>query len=199
MAKKKIRILDLFELREVKVSELKEWDINPRIHSEKGIEDVKQSISRLGMIAFLMADSDLTIVGGHARKKALIELGYETVNCWVAKSKLSERNFKVTAIVSNKIYSSFNQSKVNESVDAFTLLDWGFSASEVDFDDDGIVVDDDELDKTAEKVVSHKVKFSFRTESDRDEFEKLLIRLKDKYPDLETNGDRFIEFLKEEL
>jgi site-specific DNA-methyltransferase (adenine-specific) len=116
-------LIKKFAVKTVKVEDLKEWEINPRIHSEKGLYDVKASISKFGMAALMYCDSDLTIIGGHARKKVLIELGVEEVKCWVAKKKLPEKEFKALALLSNQIFSSFNQQKVNEMTDPFSLLD----------------------------------------------------------------------------
>jgi hypothetical protein len=191
-------LIKKFAVKTVKVEDLKEWEINPRIHSEKGLYDVKASISKFGMAALMYCDSDLTIIGGHARKKVLIELGVEEVKCWVAKKKLPEKEFKALALLSNQIFSSFNQQKVNEMTDPFSLLDIGFDAAEVDFDED-IELEEDDLDNTSGKEKSHRILLKFGTEDDRMIFEQFLVELREKYPDVETNAERFINYLKEEL
>lgn len=191
-----MEIAKKFQVKEVKVSDLKEWEINPRIHSSKGLEDVKESIKRLGMVSFMMVDKDMTIIGGHARKKVLLELGIEKIKCWVAKEKLSVEEFKTASLLSNRIYSSFNKGMINNIYDPFDLIDYGFSASEVDFEED-ITIEESELETTEHKFVQYKYKFKFTKEEDRNTFELFIASLRERYgEEFNTNGERFINFLK---
>jgi len=193
-----MKFTEKFSLKEVKVEDLKEWEINPRIHNDKGLLDVKESIAKLGTMAFLMADNDLTIIGGHGRKKVLIELGEKTTQVWVANEKLDEKSFKKAALLSNRIFARFDNNKLNEAFDAMDLIDFGFDTNEVDFGEDQ-ELDDNELENTAAKEVAHKLKFSFDTLEDKQEFEDFLLELKKVYPEIETIGDRFIKFLQDKL
>lgn len=55
----------------IKVSDLKDYEGNPRIITEKGIDDLKESISKFGVAEPIIVNKDYTIIGGHARKKTL--------------------------------------------------------------------------------------------------------------------------------
>ena len=193
-----MNLIEKFEVKTVKVADLKEWEINPRTHSEKGLLDVKNSIDKFGVIALMYCDKDLTIIGGHARKKVLVELGVEEVKCYVAKKKLPEKDFKALALLSNQVYSRFNQEEVNDMVDAFELLDMGFDSSEIDFDDD-VDVEDDEMENTAKKEAMFKLRLKFNTEDEREFFEGFFMELKERFPEEATNSIRFIKYLEEEL
>ena len=188
-------LLSKFKIQEVEVVKLSEWQNNPRIHSEKGVEDLKNSIGRFGLAVFLYCDSDLTIVGGHARKKALIALGVKKVKCWVAQEKLSDEDFKAVALLSNRVYSAFNQEKLNDSVEANDLVEYGFEVDEVDFE-----VDETEFEEEATPAPKkHQYQFKFNSDEKRTTFEKALIRIGEEYDDIDSDSERFIQFLKDNL
>ncbi len=190
MAKK---LTDNFILKSIKVEDLKEWELNPRIHSDKGLRDLKESITQFGVIVFLFCDSDLTIVGGHARKKALMELGIEEVKCFVAKKKLTERDFKVCSLLSNSIYSEFNIDKLNENLEPKKLMSLGFGLDKIYFESDKVELDDEE--KYIERERKHKINFKFGSESEFDVMEELMSKLNLDLPELESDGERLIQFL----
>jgi hypothetical protein len=150
------------------------------------------------MAALMYCDKDMTIIGGHARKKVLQDLGIEEVKCWVAKKKLTPKQFKAMALLSNQVFSTFDTQKLNEMLDPFALLDIGFDAAEVDFDEE-IELDDDELENTSMKEKKIRTRFKFDSEDDRMAFEEFFVEMRERYPDEETNAARFIKFLKDEL
>lgn len=54
-----------------KVADLKPHPDNPRIFTEKGMKDLKKSISSIGMAQPVNITQDGTILSGHARVLAL--------------------------------------------------------------------------------------------------------------------------------
>lgn len=65
-----------------KVSELQNWDKNPRTVDEKNYERLKQQILRLGLIykPLLINQQDI-VLGGNMRLRAFKDLGIEEVFC----------------------------------------------------------------------------------------------------------------------
>jgi site-specific DNA-methyltransferase (adenine-specific) len=53
------------------ISDLKEWDKNPRILSENKLKHLEESIKKFGCAEPIVINTDNTICGGHGRKKIL--------------------------------------------------------------------------------------------------------------------------------
>lgn len=84
-----------------KLSEIKPYWRNAR-KNERTVEALKKSISKYGFNQPLVLDKKNVIVTGHARYKALMQLGYEEVECVVAD--LSEQKAKEYRIADNKTH-----------------------------------------------------------------------------------------------
>ena len=76
------------------ISDLKEWDKNPRSISKDGIERLKKQIQKLGIYKPLIIAEDNTILGGNMRYKALQSLGYKDVWVSVVKADTEEKKIE---------------------------------------------------------------------------------------------------------
>jgi len=65
-----------------KISELKNWDKNPRSIKEKDFERLKKQIEKLGQYKPLLITPDGTVLGGNMRLRAYRELGID--EAWVS-------------------------------------------------------------------------------------------------------------------
>ncbi len=83
-----------------KISELKEYDKNPR-KNDKAVEAVANSIQSFGFKVPIIIEPDGTIVAGHTRVKASKKLGINEVPCIIA-SDLSPDQLKAFRIADNK-------------------------------------------------------------------------------------------------
>lgn len=84
-----------------KISDLKGWDKNPRKISEKAYERLKKSIQDRGFHDVLKIDENNVVLSGNQRLKALVELGYDEVECKVCEQILTEKEKREVAIESN--------------------------------------------------------------------------------------------------
>ena len=187
--------LGKFELKTVKVADLKEWEINPRIHSDKGIVDVKASMVKFNIAQKMCCDKDLTICGGHARKKALLDMGVEEIEIYVAKKKLSKRDFRAVALLTNQVPSKFDTEKLNQEHDPFYLMEVGFGASEINFDVGDTPMDEPENTATTNKTF--KIKLELADDEELVKLETFLVELKNKYPKVPTIGQRLLYYMKD--
>ena len=73
--------------QKIKVSEIKPYEANARLN-DKTVEKLVDSIERYGYVVPIVVDEKNVVVAGHARLKAITQLGWEDVECLV--SKLSE-------------------------------------------------------------------------------------------------------------
>ena len=71
------------EIVQVKIADLKPADYNPRTFSEKAFAELKESITRFGLVDPILANSAENrkniVIGGHFRLKAAQALGYAEV------------------------------------------------------------------------------------------------------------------------
>lgn len=114
-------------LKKIKVNELKEYGKNPRRLTEKGLKDLRKSIERFGIAEPLVVNTDMTICGGHGRKKILEEMKIKEVDCYFPEKKLTEKQFEELNIRLNKnIGGEFNFDILANEFELDELLSWGF-------------------------------------------------------------------------
>lgn len=86
----------------VKVSDLKDYALNNKIHPEKQIEEIKKSIIDAGYIVNICVDENLEILTWHGRKEALEGLQIKEIE--VTKILwLSDKEKRIYRIRDNKI------------------------------------------------------------------------------------------------
>lgn len=87
-------------IKEIKTSELKEYENNPR-HNESAVDAVAASIENFGFKVPIVIDKDNVIIAGHTRLKAAKKLGIQKVPCIVADD-LTEEQVKAFRVADNK-------------------------------------------------------------------------------------------------
>ena len=85
------------------ISELKPYGNNPKIHTEKQIEQIAKSIELTkGLRQPIVIDKNNVIVCGHGRYLAAKKLGYDTVPCELAND-LTDDEIRAYRLVDNRI------------------------------------------------------------------------------------------------
>lgn len=84
----------------MKLSEIKPYWRNPRVN-DKTIEELKKSITDYGFNVPIMVDSNRVIITGHARYKAVTQLGMTEV--WAETLDLDESKARKYRLADNKI------------------------------------------------------------------------------------------------
>jgi DNA modification methylase len=114
-----------------KVKDLKDYPKNPRTFTEKGLADLKASFRSLGYIDPIAINLDGTIIGGHARKSVLLELGIKEIDVRVPNVLLSDRLVEEAIIRLNKnIAGNWDFKILEDSFNQTDLIDWGFEKAE---------------------------------------------------------------------
>ena len=110
--------------KKIKVSQLKEYAGNPRDFTEKGMKDLKRSIDKFGVAEPICCNPDLTIIGGHARKKTLVEMGIKEVLVHLPERKLTDEEVKELNVRLNKNQAGiFNMDILANEFELTDLLD----------------------------------------------------------------------------
>lgn len=111
-----------WKTQKIKVSNLKEFEKNPRKMTKKGLSDLKKSIQKFGLAEPIVVNTDMTICGGHGRLQVLKELGIKT---WVSMEPVFdvEESFKVLDKIKN-IVDHVKIGKINGFSELEAKYDW---------------------------------------------------------------------------
>jgi DNA modification methylase len=135
---------------ERKVSELKLWKKNPRSITKEGFEKLKSRLQERGFHDVIVLDTEDNILSGNQRKKALLELGVETVTALIPSRSLTNEEKNKIALESNLNDGQWDF----EGLKAFsldTLTNVGFSDSDLSsIWSENIETEDDEFDEEKE-------------------------------------------------
>jgi DNA modification methylase len=108
-----------------KLEDLKPYNNNPRFNDE-AVKYVANSIKEFGFKVPMVIDKNGTIVAGHTRYKASLELGLKEVPCIIADD-LNEEQIKAFRLADNKVSekSEWNFELLDEELKDILELDMG--------------------------------------------------------------------------
>jgi DNA modification methylase len=141
-------------------NELKVNPSNPRIHSDKQVRQIAQSIRAFGFNVPLLVDRNLRVVGGHGRLEAAKLLGLREV-ATINLEHLSESQAKAFAIADNRLNenSEWNEALLAQQLKSlaeveldFSLDVTGFEIGEIDAYIEGLSGNSDKDDDPADAL-----------------------------------------------
>ena len=142
------------KIEQIKASKLKPATYNPRQISTKQYKDLKNSITKFGLVDPIIVNKDFTVIGGHQRLKVLNEMQTDTIPCVVLDlSKEKERELNVRL---NKNTGDFDIDILANEFDIDQLVDWGFKHIDLDINIDKITegnTEDDHIPEVKESKV----------------------------------------------
>lgn len=123
------------EIINKRVEELIPYENNPR-DNDNAVEYVANSIKEFGFKVPIVIDKNNTIVAGHTRYKASLELGLEEVPCIVADD-LNEEQIKAFRLADNKVgeQASWNFELLEEELNSIidiNMDNFGFISQELE-------------------------------------------------------------------
>ncbi len=135
---------------------------NPRVMSDKTMEDLKKSLKKFNLVEIPAIDLDGKICAGHQRIRALQILGRgkEEIEVRVPNRKLTEDEYKRYMLTSNAVIGDWDFEKLKD-FDVDLLVDIGFDQIELDniWAKDAEVEDDDfDVEKEVKKIREPKTK-----------------------------------------
>jgi ParB-like chromosome segregation protein Spo0J len=89
------------QIEEVRIDSISLNERNPKIHTDKQIKLIEQSIKRFGYTNPVILSADNVVLAGHARVKACINAGNDTVPC--IRTKLSGKDADAYLIADNRL------------------------------------------------------------------------------------------------
>ena len=134
------------EVTHVPTTSLKPQPQNPRVHSDKQVQQIARSIETFGFNVPILVDNRLNVVAGHGRLFAAKKLGLKTVPV-IRLKHLSESQYKAFLIADNRLTenSSWDERLLGEQLKVlseselnFDLEVIGFETAEIDVRIDGL-------------------------------------------------------------
>ena len=89
------------QVEEVKISDIENHPNNPKVHNDNQIRLIEKSIKKFGYTNPVILSADGTILAGHARVKAAIQMGQDTIPC--IRTKLTGKDADAYLIADNRL------------------------------------------------------------------------------------------------
>lgn len=122
----------------VPISSLKPYENNAKIHTDEQIRQIENSIEEFGFNDPIGIAEDGTIIEGHGRYLACLNLGMETVPV-IRLDGLTEEQRRAYTLVHNELTlnSRFDLDMLNSELDSLTLdmEQFGFQVSNINIED----------------------------------------------------------------
>lgn len=128
----------------VRVKDLIPYAKNPR-KNDQAVEDLKKSLDKFGYVTRIVVADDMTVVAGHTRLKAMLELGWQEKEIEVVQYLASPQDVRAYRLVDNKSgeKAEWDEDLLEEELDYlddyFDVDDLGF---DVGFGDECVDLDD---------------------------------------------------------
>jgi DNA modification methylase len=140
------------------LKELKPDPKNPRIHGDKQLRQIANSIKNFGFNVPVLLDGQLSVIAGHGRIEAARLLGLEQVPT-ISLEHLSEAQIRAFMIADNRLTenATWNESLLAEEFKNLSELELGFSLEVTGFEMGEIDVMIEDLGPTTEADVAEEL------------------------------------------
>lgn len=106
---------------------------NPRIFTEKGMQDLKKSLKNIGMAQPINITRDGVILSGHARVMALKDAGEQMVDVYVPDRDLTDEEQKEILIRMNaNTAGEWDFEKLANEWESDSLIEWGLDVPAIE-------------------------------------------------------------------
>lgn len=119
-----------------KISDITEFEKNPRILTKKQYEDLKKSLKKFNLAEIPAINKDNKLLAGHQRLRVLAELkgsDYE-IDVRVPNRQLTPKEAEEYLIRSNKNSGEWDWDALANNFEMEELVSWGFDVDEFDID-----------------------------------------------------------------
>ena len=122
------------KLERLRVSDLKPYENNAKIHTPEQVVQIIRSIEELGFNDPIAVDENNMIIEGHGRLLALQEMGWKEVDC-IRLEGLTEEQKKAYIHIHNQLTmnTGFDLDILEEELKSIVGIDMGFFGFDMDF------------------------------------------------------------------
>jgi len=132
------------KIEQIKIEQIKPYKKNNKIHSERQINLVAESIKEFGFKNPVLLDKDNVIIAGHCRAEASKKLGLEEVPVIYA-TDLTPAQVKAYRLADNKLaeLAEWDFDNIKFELEELQELDFDFDADSLGFTEEELEVMDD--------------------------------------------------------
>lgn len=173
-----------WKVESISLNELMEYPSNARQMSEEQNKQLEKSVNKYGLCQPLVANKNLTLIGGHQRLRVLLSHGETHANVMIPDRLLTNEEVAELNIKLNKISGDWDWDELANKWDPADLIDWGFTEQEMHLaeeDDYARAYNEDGTDKE-EKKVSYIITLQFDSKETRDSLLEELERQYENHP-----------------
>ena len=146
-------------IKEVKISDLKEYDKNLRKIKKEQLDKLTAHINEDGYHQRIIVNTDYTIIGGHQRKKALLQAGYkpsDVIEVLMPEWTLQQQELDRINVRDNLNFGEFDFDILQEQFNLEELEEFGFDKEFLETLEPVIIpsIDEDEIEQLPANPVS---------------------------------------------
>lgn len=176
-----------------KLSEIKPYKNNARKHDKKQIEQLANSIEKLGFRGVILIDKNNTVIAGHGRCLAAKKAGLKEIPC-IYVDDLSEDQIKALRLIDNKVAEGSKWDDGLLSLELGELSEIGFNMSDFGFENLAISQDKENKYTTKTSIPQYEVtgvKPKFSEMVDTTKYNELIERIENS--SLFTEEKKFLK------
>jgi site-specific DNA-methyltransferase (adenine-specific) len=146
-------------IKEVKISDLKEYNKNPRKIKQEQLDKLTTHINEDGYHQRIIVNTDYTIIGGHQRKKALLQAGYkpsDVIEVLLPERTLQQQELDRINVRDNLDFGEFDFDILQEQFNLEELEEFGFDKEFLETLEPVVMpsIDEDEIEQLPANPVS---------------------------------------------
>lgn len=167
-----VNMLNKIEWRtkQVKLGDLKEFDINPRKISDTNFKKLVDSLSQDGYHTRIKANHENRVIGGHQRLKAMLQAGWsldDEIEILQPTKKLTDKEFRRVNVRDNLEFGKWDWDVLQGSWDFEELGDFGFDFTDTDLQKDLLKNEIEGSEQGVESVFDIIIKCQNETEQQK--------------------------------
>lgn len=185
----------------MKVSEIRNYDRNPRKITDKQMEQLKKSIDTYGYASTIMVNTTGEVIAGNMRLQAMRLLGipeHAEIEVRYPSRELTKAEFRSLVVIDNKSGGGWDFDILNSDYEILDLVEFGFEPMELGLSVDDILEEQNQ-EASAEDpnplIPKNIFELEFGSKEELDQFTWLVRCLDKQYSWLPYFGARLINHL----
>jgi len=182
------------------INSLKPYPKNSRTHSDGQIKQIANSIQEFGWTNPVFIDNDMNIIAGHGRVMAAKTINIQKIPC-IQVDHLTETQKRAYVIADNKLAENAGWDNELLKLELHALEEADFNLELIGFDGAELseAMFDDPIGESNYDGSNFIIQYNiiFDDESQQDKWFSFLRKLKDKYPNQETIGERLSQYIED--
>jgi hypothetical protein len=195
-----VSCMEKLDIKYINLESLTPYKNNSRTHSESQIKQIADSIDTFGWTNPIIIDEGNMVIAGHGRIEAAKLIGIKEVPC-IELSKLTDAQKKAYVLADNKLAENSGWDNELLKMELDSLQEMNFDIGVIGFDAVELSTilggfDNDESSDWSDNTPIIQYNIIFDNDEQQETWFNFIKNLKSKYPNLDTLGERLMEYVK---